>query len=85
MPFYFNKLGLNISSLVDFYPGSEFLWLIFKSLKIRSFNSGLNYCAAVLAGSASGSTPFNLLFEYTAEEILWNLVGRIVMILNDET
>lgn len=27
MPFYFNKFGLNIYSLVDFYPGSEFLWL----------------------------------------------------------
>lgn len=38
MPFYFNKLGLNIHSLVDFYPGSEFLWLIFKSLKIGSYN-----------------------------------------------
>lgn len=79
MPFYFNNLGLNIHSLVDFYPGSEFLWLIFKSLKKGSFNSGLNYCAAVLTGSASGSTPFNLLFEYTAEEILWILVGRIVI------
>lgn len=69
MSFYFNKLGLNIHSLADFYPGSEFLWLIFKSLK-QNLRHVLNYCAAALAGTALVSTPFNLLFEYTAEEML---------------
>lgn len=38
LPFYFNDLGLNIHSFVDFYPGSEFLQLILKSFKIGSYN-----------------------------------------------